>query len=936
MAVVYAVSEFTDEKGTDWKVKIVDGSISTGNLNHPFVLGPDGYRLEYAFDNFDRSKPILGSKVSITLFHNDSLDTAFNTLYSNLDTAVEGTYRIEIYRDPDGDNEAWWVGTILPEQTIIPDEFPSAAVSITAVDGLGNLKGIKYNNSGNAYTGSDIITSHLYKALSKVGTTTFWGNADTLLRFYEDFIGAEYLTNIGSGQNQQLVNAIVKHETFYNKRDDGQKKYYSVYEVLESFCVSFNACLFMAQGSFWFVPLGNIQNHASNGLTTFHKITGNGTVTYNTSANLNTYLKEFGSDNSELEKLAGWERTSVPAFTIAKKTRDYQGTRSLIADSNYTKIQINVDQELSDEDIEYNATDAFQLSTEFYFGFNGLGYISTQSERVLRIKLSFTLKTGDAGGTVRYLKRDVAFNAANTAEMTANNYTGISFPVINPADPLIGIEYQVAQYQVAEWSASASVFEFVTEPFDKSDGTNGMLGMGFIPWHEPLNFVTPALGVESKGLIMSCTLSVIDYQGTVLATSFASASYYLKDFKVNKYSNEEAQEFDSIDITATNPNNARFEFNQGNTFIGDRISDLDLGVITINNGTTYVESSQWTSSLSSTASLGINALGARERLAANLFATRSERGTLFRTGADDFIHPYTILKNTYDSNNFYQVTGLNFIAARCEYDIECMFLQRNITGITVATDNPTLKGPKPITAIPNTKLTPGIGATVHDVAAVSKNITIDSDGITALKYSNGAGVDYAIYAPGLPINSFSVMLAHTGGTKTYLSPGSVGQVLTIDGSSRPSWEAAAGESGWFNSTNLMKVMPTEFVLNDTTDDKWCIEDGTTDKIWGRIYDSRADGVAYATKSIPTGYKATHVKVLGVNESGTSNPITVRNFDHTDGDLTNSTSGDFNVSIDITDITSSATQNILIKVTLSHHRYRGQDIIYGADITIAAV
>jgi len=293
MAVVYAVSEFTDEKGTDWKVKIVDGSISTGDLNHPFVLGPDGYRLEYAFDNFDRSKPILGSKVSITLFHNDSLDTAFNTLYSNLDTAVEGTYRLEIYRDPDGDNETWWVGTILPEQTIIPDEYPSAAVSVTAADGLGNLKGIKYNNDGDPYSGSDVITAHLYKALSKVGASTFWGNSDILLKFYEDFIGAEYLAHIGSGQNQQLQNAKVRHETFYNKRDDGDRKYYSTYEVLESFCVSFNACLFMAQGSFWFIPLGSIQNHAANGLKTFHQITGNGTVTYNTSFNLNTYLKNI-------------------------------------------------------------------------------------------------------------------------------------------------------------------------------------------------------------------------------------------------------------------------------------------------------------------------------------------------------------------------------------------------------------------------------------------------------------------------------------------------------------------------------------------------------------------------------------------------------------------------------------------------------------------
>ena len=169
--------------------------------------------------------------------------------------------------------------------------------------------------------------------------------------------------------------------------------------------------------------------------------------------------------------------------------------------------------------------------------------------------------------------------------------------------------------------------------------------------------------------------------------------------------------------------------------------------------------------------------------------------------------------------------------------------------------------------------------------------------------------------------------------------GTAGQVLTVNATATGATfaDASGGESGWFNSTTLMKVMPTEFMLNDDNlDDYLVIEDDTTDKVSVRIDDNRANGIAYAIKAIPTGYKATHVQVYGVNNSGTSNPITVRNFNHTDGDLTNSTSGEFNTSIDILDITSSATQNILIKVELDNHRTGGQDLLYGADITIAAV
>jgi hypothetical protein len=300
-----------------------------------------------------------------------------------------------------------------------------------------------------------------------------------------------------------------------------------------------------------------------------------------------------------------------------------------------------------------------------------------------------------------------------------------------------------------------------------------------------------------------------------------------------------------------------------------------------------------------------------------------------------------VLKNVYDSNNFYQLTGLSFVANRCEYDIECIYLTRNITGITQAQD-----GKKPTKGPGETGQPPGpIGVSklgIVDTTIQQENltktqhITTDSDGITALKYSDGAGTDYAILAPGLPTSDYSLSLTRTSGAFAHLAPGTTGQVLGLNsGTGRPAW-VAGPENGWFNSTTLMKVMPTEFVLNDATDDKWCIEDGTTDKIWGRIYDNRADGVAYAIKAIPTGYKATHVKVWGVNNSGTANPITIREHDHTNGDLVNTTSGNFNASIAITDITSSATANILIKVELSSHRTAGQDIIYGADITIAAV
>ena len=179
--------------------------------------------------------------------------------------------------------------------------------------------------------------------------------------------------------------------------------------------------------------------------------------------------------------------------------------------------------------------------------------------------------------------------------------------------------------------------------------------------------------------------------------------------------------------------------------------------------------------------------------------------------------------------------------------------------------------------------------------------------------------------------------ALTGNYTLTLPPddGAANQVLKTDGAGVTSWvDQSGGESGWVNSTTLMKVMPTEFMSNSS--DELMIDDATTDNVHVRCSNNRGSITVYAIKAIPTGYKATHVHVYGTNATSTSNSVTVRVFDHTDGDLTQTTSGNMNASIDILDITSSATANILIKVDLNSTSGVGQDDLFGADITIAAV
>jgi len=918
MSYTIGTSEFTDIKNTDWKVKLVSVP-DPGIGSSPFSLGPDGFSLSYDFDEFDRCKPIVGSRVQITLYHptDTSVSNLFDAFYNALDTAEEGTYRIEIYRDPDSANELWWAGAIMPEQTVIPDDYPHAPVTLTAVDGLANLKGIDYNNAGAAYTGTALVLEHLHNIIQKLHISDIWTASDVELKFFEDYIGKEYKDHIAGAQNKQLENAKLSHDSFYKKDEEGVKQYFSAYEVLESLAITFNVSVFMAQGSIWWVPLGAIQSHASNTTSIANYMLGDGTRTYNTVANVTTGAI-FGTNSAQWEKLKGWERTSAPSFKEVLRTREYQGDKPVLY-----RGQLASGVMIEDEDASRASGTQFLLTGRLNYSTFGIpGY--TSQDAIARIKLSITIRVGDAGGTSRYLDRDATFNSSAqdffTVGADAENYF-----------------YYVPQYDVPTWSSSsANRVTVICEPFDVEVG----YAMGLtssVYTGTDFYFLTPEIPADADGLQLTIDVTAIDHDGVEVSdwVNSANCSHFLSSVGLWIYDDENTQEFGTVDIKAINDDTSRYNFTQGDTLLGDRISDGDLGVISINDGTDYVDSSEWTNLQSSTASLSINGLGVRERLAANKTAKRIERGTLYQRGST-YIHPYTILTNTADSGNFYQVTGLNYIANRCEYDLQCMFLSRDITGVTVSQDN---KKPSKGTTFPTDAIGTK-GPATETGGIVSENttklgfVTTDTYGITKVTTSTGsAAIDI-----NLPISKAGagaeVVTINTLGAMAPLADGASGEFLKTNGAGSLSWAAAGGGGGggWFGSTALLKVMPCEFMANDDAGrsgfNGLYIEDDTSNTLGVRIHNVNTE--MYVMKAIPTGYKATHVEVYA--SSTVINGVDVFGFNQTTGATSSKGTGNTNATIDITDVTSSADVNICIKVSPAVNTI----LIYGADITITAI
>jgi len=132
------------------------------------------------------------------------------------------------------------------------------------------------------------------------------------------------------------------------------------------------------------------------------------------------------------------------------------------------------------------------------------------------------------------------------------------------------------------------------------------------------------------------------------------------------------------------------------------------------------------------------------------------------------------------------------------------------------------------------------------------------------------------------------------------------------------------------STTVIKILPNQFVINDDAGRPLFVEDDTSNTLGVRCFGTTDE--MYAWQKLPTGYKATHVQVHA--SASTSSAVTARSYNYQTGadNAVSETTGDLNANIDITDIPSSATQDLVIKVAPAS----GSTIIFGATVTIATI
>ena len=138
-------------------------------------------------------------------------------------------------------------------------------------------------------------------------------------------------------------------------------------------------------------------------------------------------------------------------------------------------------------------------------------------------------------------------------------------------------------------------------------------------------------------------------------------------------------------------------------------------------------------------------------------------------------------------------------------------------------------------------------------------------------------------------------------------------------------------NGWHGSKTKIKFYPHQFVESEDTAGRQfaVIEEDVSGKIGARVTNTSA--VLYGFFPIPSGFKATHVRCYA--DTGSDLAIDTFQHDIDDGDIGSSLgSGDASAEVDITDLNSTSTNSLLIKLTFSNTSTE----FYGGYITIATI
>jgi len=641
-------AEFQDDLGTAYKLNIHQAGFGASSTE--FNLGADGFTLRYSGNNEDRMQPIIGSEVTFTLVENIAAHTTFLTA---LATSEDADFMVSIFKDPDGANTLFWTGVLMHEQVELQDEAYPIQNTMTAVDDLGNLKNLTYDNSGTFYTGRETIAAHLTKLLNKTRALHVFASGDVFLKYANDFKPTTFVSA------NALTELEVGHAAFYNVDGDGNAQGMDCFTVLKNFAITFNARVFLHEGCFYFVPVGAVINSTTVSLFT---VTKAGTVSGSATAT-NTQL----TVDSDMKRMRGGVTTFLPPLNKVLRTWRTDANLPVVGPEtqflNATAQQTALGTDITDNNLLYDNGTEFRLRFRYTHAYDGDG-TSTGDDVPARILLKMQIKVGSL-----YYNNAVTFGAS-----TMNvGYAGDAYTI------------DTMTFSAPAWSGSAGHFYFAVTPTPAYlNRNNGLFyNMTFTPqgfasiaqYNQPVLIDLDAITSAQTGVTVTVNVEGYDHDGNLITDVTGTDAYgKLSDLGMHIV-NGNATNGDRVVYEAVTTANNQETQTQDEVVIGSSAFE-DYRNIYENNSSPSQPIDSFSSFANSSAPfLSIHQLGVKEIIAGQNASTRVKRGSFYKA----FVSPYHAL--LFGSRNFLPFESA-FMARAVQTEYEAFHISSDDTNVT--------------------------------------------------------------------------------------------------------------------------------------------------------------------------------------------------------------------------------------------------------------
>lgn len=508
----------------------------------PFDLTRDGLVESFDHDDKGRNHVLMTSGMEVRMIVKTA---AIEDFIEDVVNSAEGRFLLEVLRG----GEKYWYGYILPDQFTIQDipRTVGAVLSLKAIDGIGRLKQIDYNNAGTSYSGKATFLDHLYNILAKIGFEDFYGATDPYLISYLDWWEENHTYDTST---DPFALSRFNHQALIKVDSSGDVVYTTAYDALKELVKVWGCRFLFSDGTY---KLIQVNSYKTDGNTKVLRI-------YDKSKGFTTEsTADFGDWNKWTGNLNRFQDGTYDcyhnrgnfkyyaALRQAEVQYEHFATDNLIPGQIWTQATA---QTATFADIDFNDGAARLLFTAEIE--SRADWTDVTELEILTYWFQIQYRVGDY-----YLVRGYTFNAGQYV------------------------------YKPFEWTTTPGYVDIFTEYMYTND----------FPRYTEVSFVSPPL---EEGGLLQVTITRAGAYNTVGEQVFTTSSdftpYYIwSDVAVQIMVEGNLQDQTNIKLyTATNSagsSNSKVE--EIKTLIGDGPSLNTFGAIEVYDGAQWVASSAW-------------------------------------------------------------------------------------------------------------------------------------------------------------------------------------------------------------------------------------------------------------------------------------------------------------------------------------------------------